>query len=168
MPVLVIHMILSNVHCIWFSFSFQCIFTSLCWFWIHLLCYADHYTLGHIWYLFDKIWIYGTLCHLVAFNHFMPAGLRHGLNRHEYCVAAGYQAISSEDCRGIFSNGGEKHNFFELIDWDTFSGICPSWKKRPGFLSQKLKEGVFLNLLTQYLTLFQLDLYTHYDIQRLA
>ncbi len=46
-----------------------------------LWCYADHYTLSHIWCLFGKIWIYATLCHLVAFNHFMPAGLCHGLNR---------------------------------------------------------------------------------------
>ncbi len=35
----------------------------------------------------------------------------------------------------FFSNGGEKYNFFELTDWGSFSGICPSWKKRPGFLS---------------------------------
>ncbi len=34
-----------------------------------------------------------------------------------------------EDWRGVFSNGGQKHNLFELTDWGTFSGICPSWKK---------------------------------------
>ncbi len=35
-----------------------------------------------------------------------------------------------KSAEAFFSNGGEKHNFFELIDWGTFSGICPSWKKR--------------------------------------
>ncbi len=80
----VIHMTLSNLHCIWFSFSFQCIFIMFYFIMLILntfmvLCRPLH--LGHIWCLFDKIWIYATLCHFVAFNHFMPAGLRHGLNR---------------------------------------------------------------------------------------
>ncbi len=29
-------------------------------------CHANHYTLGHMWWLFDEKWIYATLSHLIT------------------------------------------------------------------------------------------------------